>query len=171
METKAIAVKQWEMRTRKSANKERLSRNLSLWMKGAYFCWRHTSKTNPSWEIWKLRYLYMDSYQLLEAGCSWDLFSSVSSGQSLSRVRLFATPWTAAHQASLSIPTPRAYSSSCPLSPWCHPTISSSVAPFSSWLQSFPASGSFQTSQFFASGGQRTGVLASASVLPMNDLL
>ena len=64
-------------------------------------------------------------------------------------------------------PTPGVYSNSCPLSPWCHPTISSSVVPFSSCLQSFPASGSFQMSQFFASGGQSIGVSASASVLPM----
>ena len=60
------------------------------------------------------------------------------------------------------------YSNSCPLSQWCHPTISSSVIPFSSRLQSFPASGSFQMSQFWASGGQSIGVSASASVLPMN---
>ena len=60
------------------------------------------------------------------------------------------------------------YSNSCPLSWWCHPTISSSVIPFSSRLQSFPASGSFPMSQFFASGGQSIGVSASASVLPMN---
>ena len=60
------------------------------------------------------------------------------------------------------------YSNSCPLSQWCHPTISSSVAPFSSCLQSFPASGSFPKSQLFASGGQRVGVSASTSVLPMN---
>jgi len=65
-------------------------------------------------------------------------------------------------------PTPRACSNSCPSSQWCHPTISSSVIPFSSCLQSFPASGSFPVSQFFASGGQRTGVSASASILPMN---
>ena len=65
-------------------------------------------------------------------------------------------------------PIPGAYSSSCPLSQWCHPTISSSVIPISSHLQSFPASGSFLVSQFFASGGQSTGVSASASVLPMN---
>ena len=65
-------------------------------------------------------------------------------------------------------PTPRLYSNSCPLSQWCHPTISSSVVPFSSCLQSFPVSGSFQMSQFFASGGQSIGVSASASVLPMN---
>ena len=64
--------------------------------------------------------------------------------------------------------TPRAFSNSCPLSRWCHPTISSSVVPFSSRLQSFPESGSFPMSQFFASGGQSIGVSASASVLPMN---
>ena len=64
--------------------------------------------------------------------------------------------------------TPGVYSNSCPLSWWCHPTISSSVVPFSYHLQSFPASGSFQMSQFFTSGGQSIGVLASASVLPMN---
>ena len=65
-------------------------------------------------------------------------------------------------------PTPRVYSNLCPSGRWCHPTISSSVIPVSSCLQSFPASGSFQISQFFTSGGQRSGVSASASVLPMN---
>ena len=65
-------------------------------------------------------------------------------------------------------PTPRAYSKSCLLSWWCHPTISSSVVPISSHLQSFPASGSFQMSQFLASGGQRIGVSALASLPPMN---
>ena len=65
-------------------------------------------------------------------------------------------------------PTPRVYSNSCPLSQWCHPTISSSAVPFSSCLQSFPASGSFPLSQLFTSGGQSTGASASASVLPVN---
>ena len=65
-------------------------------------------------------------------------------------------------------PTLGVYSNSYPLSWWCHPTISSSVVLSSSSLQSFPASGSFQMSQFFASGGQNIGVSASASVLPMN---
>ena len=64
--------------------------------------------------------------------------------------------------------TPRVYSNSCPSSRWCHPTISSSVIPFSSHLQSFPASGSLPVSQFFSSGDQSVGVSASASVLPMN---
>ena len=65
-------------------------------------------------------------------------------------------------------PTPGVYSHSCPLSQWCHATILSSVNPFSSCFQSFPASGSFQMSQFFDSGGQSIGVSASTSVLPMN---
>ena len=65
-------------------------------------------------------------------------------------------------------PTPGTYSNSCPSSRRCHPTISSSVVPFSSCLQSFPASGSFPMSQFFASGGQIVGASASASVLPKN---
>ena len=65
-------------------------------------------------------------------------------------------------------PIPRVYSNSCPLSWRCHPTILSSVVLFSSWLQSFSASGSFPMSQLFASGGQSTGVSASTSVLPMN---
>ena len=71
-------------------------------------------------------------------------------------------------QASSPLPTPGACSDSCPLSRWCHPTISSSFVPFSSWLQSFPASGSFLRSSFFESGGQSIGVSASASVLAMN---
>ena len=65
-------------------------------------------------------------------------------------------------------PTPGAYSNSCPSSQWCHPTISSSIVLFSSCLQSFPASGSFPMSQFFASSSQSIGASASASVLPMN---
>ena len=91
-----------------------------------------------------------------------------SSVQSHSHDRLFANPWIAAGQASLSITNSRVQPNLHPLSRWCHPTISSSVIPFSSRLQSFPASGSFQTSQLFASGGQSIGVSASVSVLPMN---
>ena len=92
-------------------------------------------------------------------------FSSV---RSLSHVRLFAIPWNAARQASLSITTPGACSNSCPLSWWCHPTISSSVIPFSTCLQSFPASGSFPVSRLFTPGGHSTGASALASVLPVN---
>ena len=92
-------------------------------------------------------------------------FSSV---QSLSRAQLFATPWTAARQASLSINNSWSLLKLMSISRWCHPTISCSVAPFSSCLQSFPASGSFPVSQFFPLEGQSIGASASASVLPMN---
>ena len=90
-------------------------------------------------------------------------FTSV---QSLSCVRLLATHGQQHDRLPCPSPTPRAYSSSCPSSWWCHPTISSCDVPFSSHLQSIPASGSFQMNQFFASGGQC--IRASASVLPMN---
>ena len=79
-----------------------------------------------------------------------------------------AIPWAAAGQACLSSLSPGACSNSCPASRWCHPTISSSAAPFSFCFQSFSASGSFPVGQLFASGGQSTGVSASASVLLMN---
>ena len=88
--------------------------------------------------------------------------------QLLSRIQLFEAPWTAALQASLSFPVSWVCPNSCPLSRWYHPTIPSSVSPFSSCPQLFPASGSFQMSQFFTSVDQITGVSASASVLPMN---
>ena len=91
-----------------------------------------------------------------------------SSLQLLSPVWLYDTPWTAACQASLSITNSWSFLKLSPLSQWDHPTISSSVVPFSSCLQSFPASGSFPMSQLFASGGQSTGASAPASVLPMN---
>ena len=71
-------------------------------------------------------------------------------------------------KASMSITSSGVYPNSCPLSWWCHPTISSSIVPFSSCLQSFRASGSFPMSKFFASGGQSIGVSAWTSVLPMN---
>ena len=98
----------------------------------------------------------------------WSRCKRISLVQSLSHVRLFATPWTAAREASLSItnswslPKPMSIESVMP------PAISSSVFPFSSCPQSFPASGSFQMSQLFASGGQSIGVSASTSVIPVN---
>ena len=98
----------------------------------------------------------------------WWTAIQFSSFQLLSHVQLFAIPWIAACQASLSITNPGIYSNSRPLSRWCHPTISSSVIPFSSRFQSFPPSGSFQMSQIFAAGGQSIGVSALASVLPKN---
>ena len=88
--------------------------------------------------------------------------------QLLSCVWLFANPWTAARQASLYFTISQSLPNSCPLRWWCYPTISSSVTPFSSCPWPFPASGSFPVTSLFASGGQSTGVSASASVLPMN---
>ena len=89
--------------------------------------------------------------------------------QSLSRVRLFPTPWITARQASLSITNSRSsLKLMSPSSRWCHPAISSSVIPFSSCPQFLPAPESFPMSQFFTSGSQSIGVSASASVLPMN---
>ena len=86
--------------------------------------------------------------------------------QLLSHVRLFATPWTAACQASCPSLSPGACSDTCPLSHRCHPTISSLAIPFFSYLHSFP--GSSPVSWLFASGGQSIGTSASASVPPMN---
>ena len=94
-----------------------------------------------------------------------NMFSSV---QSLTHVRLSATTWTTPCQASLPSPTPRVHPNSCPLSQWCHPSISSSVDPLSSRPQCFPASGSFPVCQFFSSGGQNIGASASTLILPMN---
>ena len=93
------------------------------------------------------------------------LFSSV---QLLSPVQLLATPWTAPARLPCPSPTPGVHPNPCPLSRWCHPTISSSVVPFSSCPQSFPASGSFPMTQLFTSGDQSIAVSASTSVLPMN---
>ena len=112
-------------------------------------------------------FFHLVSYSFLCAGLlpPWGGFSSV---QSLGHFWLFVTPWIAAHQASMSISSSRSLPNPCPLSWWCHPTISSSVIPLSSCPQSFPASGSFPVSQLFTSGGQSIGVSASTSVLPMN---
>ena len=93
---------------------------------------------------------------------------SVSSVQSLSHVQPLVTPWIVAHQASLSITNSQSLIKLMSIESWCHPTLSSSLVPFSSCLQSFPASGSFPVSQLFTSGGQSIGASASASVLPMN---
>ena len=89
----------------------------------------------------------------------WDSVQFSSVAQSCPTLR-------AARQTSCSSPTPGVHSDSCPSSQWCHPAISSSVIPFSSCPQSFPASKSFTMSQLFARGGQSTGVSASASFLP-----
>ena len=104
---------------------------------------------------------------MLSSACNIRLFIFV---QLLNPIQFFVTPWTAIHSLPCPSPSPGACSNSRPLNQWCHPTISSSVTPFSSCLQSFPASGSFLMSQLFASGSQSIGASASASasVLPMN---
>ena len=96
------------------------------------------------------------------------LYYSFSSVQSLSHADSLWPHWLRHVRLPCPSPAPTACSNSCPLSQWCHPTISFSFIRFSSCLQPFPASGSFPVSQFFASGGQCIGVSASASVLPMN---
>ena len=98
----------------------------------------------------------------------WWFIFPVSSVQSLSCVWLFAAPWTAAHQASLTFTISQSLLKLMSIKSVMHPTISSSVLPFSFCFQSFPATGSFMKSQFFASGGQSIEASASASVLPMN---
>jgi len=116
---------------------------------GSYRKQESSRKTSISASLTTLKPLTVDHIK------AWKILKEIgilSSVQPLSSVQLFATPWTVAHQASLPSPTPWVYSNSCPLSQWCHPTISSSVVPFSSCLQSFPTSGSFQMSQLFASG-------------------
>ena len=98
----------------------------------------------------------------------YDFSIFLSSVQLLSHVWLFATPWTAAHQASLSITNSQSLFKLMSTELVMPSNHSSSVVPFSSHLQSFPASGSFQMSPFFMSGDQSIGVSASTSVLPMN---
>ena len=93
---------------------------------------------------------------------------SVQLSSVVQHVWLFATPWTAARQASLSIPTPGVHPNSCPLSRWCHLIILPSVSSFSSWLQSFPASGSFPMSQLFISGGSKYWNF-TFSISPFNE--
>ena len=101
--------------------------------------------------------------------CDYTFYNTVySSVRSLSHVQLCDPMDCSRPSLAFPSPTPGVHLNSCPLSQWCHPTISSSVVTFSSCPQSFPASSSFQMSQFFASGGQSIGVSASASVLPMN---
>ena len=100
---------------------------------------------------------------------TWYIYKNISAQFSCSVVSNSCRAHGLQHVRPLCpLPTPRAYPNSGPSSLWCHPTISSSVVPFSSCLQSFPVSGSFPMSQFFPLGGKNIGVSPSASVLPMN---
>ena len=118
-------------------------------------------------ELWRSSEVtdIMQWTQCLAEVSSWQQFSSVQFSCSVVSDSLWLHGLQHTRPPCPS-PTPGVYPNSCPLSRWCHPTISSSVVPLSSCLQSFPASRSFPTSQLLASGGQSVG--ASASVLPMN---
>ena len=121
------------------------------------------SPLQKRWNGWSSSVPSQSTYSL----CQVHLFSSVQF--SLSVVSNSLHPHKPQHaRPPCPSPTPGVHPNSCPLSRWWHPTISSSVVPFSSCPQSFPASGSFQMSQLFTSGGQSIGVSTSASVLPMN---
>jgi len=120
-----------------------------------------SKELNTSWGVIRVPYprgrCELRGHMFSSVQFSHSVLSDSLQTQGLQHARLLCTS-----------PTPRVDSNSCPLSWWCHPAISSSVIPFSFCLQSFPASGSFQMSHFFASGGQSIGVSASTSVLPMN---
>ena len=122
-----------------------------------FFHWIYSLCKNPIMNIRPYPAIVILLHTLLSVQLSCSVVSKSLWPHGLQHARLLC-----------SSPTPRACSHSCPLSRWCHPTISSSVVPFSSCLQCFPASGSFLRSQFFTSGGQSFEVSASASVLPMN---
>ena len=111
--------------------------------------------------IWKSYWWYTATYYFFFFFCNWICSDN--------HVQFFETPWTAACQAPCLSLSPRACSNSFALSQWCHPTIVSSVIPFSFCFLSFPASRSFSMSQLFASDGQSIGASASASVLPMSS--
>ena len=116
-----------------------------------------------AWWLWiSYRWEVLKEVDSMMTHFSSDKFSQ------LSRVQLFATPWTAACQASLSIINSWSPPKPCPSSRWCHPAFSSSVVPFSSCPQSLSASESFPMGQLFPWGGQSIGVSALASVLPKN---
>ena len=128
-------------------------------------------KFGKFWISWAYGFVQLDHYSEefnMCILCKRKDLPSVQFSLTLSSDSLFVTSGIAAGQASLSFTTPGAYSSSGPLSWWCHPTISPSLIPFSSCLQSFPASGSFQMSWFFPSGGQSIEDSAF-SISPSNE--
>ena len=150
----------------KSSSSE--SGNLTLFTKSYQFCpIRITQDVAFSDRLLALGNVNLGSLQVFPwLDCS--LLFHFSSVQSLSRLNSLPPRGLQDARLPYQSPTPRVYSNSCPSSQWCHPAISSSVIPFSSCPQSLPVSGSFPMSQLFPWGGQRIGVSASASVLPMN---
>ena len=138
---------------------------------GHYAKWNKPfRKTNMAWfhlyEVSKV--VKFVSKSEWNGSCQVFRKATIAAVQSFSHVWLFATQGLQHNSLPCLSPSPMACSNSCPSSLWCHPTISSFVVPFSSCLQSFPASESFPMSWLFASGGQISGVSASASDLPMN---
>ena len=134
------------------------------------FCTLGSIYLPVAWFLTQVRLFSVVWFSSLSVNFDWIFFHVPGTAQfSLSVMSDSLRPHGLQHaKLSCPSPTPGAYSNSCPSSRWCHLTISSSVVPFSSSLQSFPASESFPISQFFVSGGQSTGVSASASVLPIN---
>ena len=123
------------------------------------------------WMVVLCQLFPLSSFTFLKRLFSSSLLSDISSVSQFSHSVMSNSLWPQELQHTrppCPSPTPRVYPNSCPLSWWCHLSISSSVIPFFSCLQSFPMSGSFQMSQLFVSGGQNVGVSASTSVLPMN---
>ena len=148
---------------------------MKIYFVGNFMCLARL-KGSVNEQVWRLIPIFLHSFYImhryhttyLEAfECGILQFSSVQSSHSVMSDSLQPHEPQHARPPRLS-PTLRACSNSCPLSQWCHPTISSSIVPFSSCLQSFPTSGSFPMSQLIASGGQHIGVSASTTVFPMN---
>ena len=129
-----------------------------------YICFLLGIKRNVLKSPTMIFYLFiLSAHSLLHDTFSGYLFSSVQFSRSV-----MSNSLRPHGLLPCPLPTPEACSNSCPSGQWCHPTVSFSVVPFSSHLQSFPASGAFPMSQLFPSGGQSIGASASASVLPMN---
>ena len=137
---------------------------ISFMLADFYICFLLGIKRNVLKSPTMIFYLFiLSAHSLLHDTFSGYLFSSVQFSRSVMSDSLRPHGLL-----PCPLPTPEACSNSCPSGQWCHPTVSFSVVPFSSHLQSFPASGAFPMSQLFPSGGQSIGASASASVLPMN---
>ena len=137
-----------------------------LFYEGTYNCHIWIIFLSPSHFL--LYFIFLNALISIQHSLFYSILRfQFSSFQLLSHVWLFTTPWTTAHQVSLSITNSRSLLKLMSIESVMHPTISSSVIPFSSCLQSFPASGSFQMSHLFTSGGQSIGVSASTSVLSL----
>ena len=144
----------------------RKNTRFKLCIQCSYFCIASKTNTLKTEITWNYILYLVITYNGKESEKEY-IYNQFSRVESLSCVCL--RPQGLQHtRPPCPSPNPGVYPNSCPLSQWCRPTISPSVIPFSSHLQSFPASGSFPKSQFFASGDQSIGVSASVSVLPMN---